>query len=295
MVKCEVGTLENFLEEKLMEMEIFKPGILDNIFYWGPVIIFAVIALGYFLVYRSSFAFADRYFYEGSDNRVFFWAVSGVCLFVALLLWTLTGGGVLRSTTNQNLVLVKKDGTSAMVLPKTQRVPYFASWNNEYYLLWGSNLSSKDGSAYGIRNEFSSNSEFHPITVNPKVRNFRYSVSFVYGEDLEKLQLYINDIARFEYNQEKWLKYHLNEFNESCGMELAKLYNPLDVAQQETFQSLFTSFMEGNHCKSDGDGEAGKVSNDNILDRMGLQVKAANFQLLELGGMVNTNHVHNRR
>ncbi|MDO8574120.1 MAG: hypothetical protein Q7R86_00640 [bacterium] len=81
-----------------------------------------------------------------------------------------------------------------------------------------------------------------PITDNPKVREFHYSVQIVlYGDP----NTYLEDKKQgFDWENVSWrLTYLLYEFNEKCSRDLAGFYNPLDSSQQERFLELTRDFL----------------------------------------------------
>ncbi len=117
-----------------------------------------------------------------------------------------------------------------------------------------------------------------PITANPKVRKLKYEIQFSSGtgsvtaEHMLQLVRQATKVSKqgrvdgdrtLEAVLERWLKYHLYNFNEATSRQLAELFNPLDDQQQKAFWDLVNEYFEP------------------IVAGSGLMVHRANFNLAE--------------
>ncbi len=87
-------------------------------------------------------------------------------------------------------------------------------------------------------------SYLHPITENPKVRDFRYNVELTPLSVPSDALLWAKALQQSGLGEEDWLKFQLYEFNELYSKDAAKFYNPLDAHQQLQFRALLEEFME---------------------------------------------------
>ena len=97
-----------------------------------------------------------------------------------------------------------------------------------------------------------------PITVNPKVRKLKYEIQFSSGtgnvtaEHMLQLVRQATKVSKqgrvdgdgtLQAVLERWLKFHLYNFNEASSRQLAELSNPLDDEQQKAFWDLVIDYF----------------------------------------------------
>lgn len=87
--------------------------------------------------------------------------------------------------------------------------------------------------------------ETHPITANPKVRQMKYRISTKVSDSIASMQLFYSFQKEKKgwWEQSKFLKRMLFNFNEEHSKDLAELFNPLEPTQQEKFTALVKGYL----------------------------------------------------
>lgn len=122
--------------------------------------------------------------------------------------------------------------------------------------------------------------DFADISTNPKVRNIRINITFkpkwTVQAALERYTM-MGDRASFE----TWAASSLNQFNEAYSKELAKLYDPYDLAQQSRFYGMVESFFLG---ENDPYRTGPPLIRDNIIT-----LEDVKFDIVGSGTVTNQN------
>jgi len=83
-----------------------------------------------------------------------------------------------------------------------------------------------------------------PITVNPKVREIHYSVSFFTKGSLQNVKNLLDKLSVSQRQSAgELIQFHLFNFQEQFSKELAEFFNPLDEEQQRKLSVLVGAFL----------------------------------------------------
>lgn len=110
-------------------------------------------------------------------------------------------------------------------------------WRNDFERIYG-RCAIKSCAAEQINIPMSLN----PITDNPKVRQLHYVVGIeTAGTPVRALEL--EKVLYKWRTAERFVFFHLFNFNEAMSRELGKLFNPIDEGQQEGFRTMLGSYL----------------------------------------------------
>ena len=155
---------------------------------------------------------------------------------LALLLWI--GASMVVGITYKGFTITVIPPQSALVDKQTEEI---AEWfdGGDSLWRWDERFRSSHVVSYASQ-VFNIKAKASPISENPKVRNFHFTISVGAFGTPELLEQFLGE--GYDSPQE-FIDYWLYEFNEQLSKEIAGLSNPKSDKQQAQFRLLIEGFL----------------------------------------------------